>query len=101
MKTTIASLIARWKLRHWYRRQKEFRRTGTRYYGDGGTIHSTGLLNIEIFNGEVVGVWFRCQHLPFDQTEVDDYRATELSRLYANGAPPLHGVEVENRMGGR
>jgi hypothetical protein len=37
-----------------------------RYYGDGGTIHSTGHVDVEVDEaGEVVALWFRCQLLPF------------------------------------
>ena len=42
----------------------------TRYYGDGTTIHSTGHLDVEVFEGKVVAVWFRCQMLPFEQADV-------------------------------
>lgn len=97
------SVYGWWATRDWRRRQNEFKRTGTRYYGDGGTIHRSGHLNVETFRGTVVAVWFRCQPLPFDQTEVDGPRATDMQAMYGNpqeGKPAgdngvvLHGVEV-------
>jgi hypothetical protein len=40
--------------------------TGTIYYGDGGTIHGSTELSVEVNSkGEVVSVWFRCLTLPF------------------------------------
>lgn len=94
-----------WSSRGWRRRQAEFERTGTRYYGDGGTIHGTKHLHIETFRGTVVAVWFRCQPLPFEQAEVDGPRATDMQRMYGNpkeGKPAgdngaeLHGVEIRD-----
>jgi len=72
-------------------RKQEAARPG-RYYGDGGTIHSTNHLDVETHHGKVVAVWFRCQMLPFVQTEVDDARATDMES--AKGLPRLTGVEV-------
>jgi hypothetical protein len=37
----------------------------SRFYGDGGTIHSSGTLDIRVKDGHVTEVWFRCQQLPF------------------------------------
>lgn len=100
------SIYGWWSTRDWRRRQNEFKRTGTRYYGDGGTIHSTGHLDIETFHGTVVAVWFRCQPLPFEQHEVDGPRAIDMESMYGNpkeGKPAgalerieLHGVEVRD-----
>lgn len=64
-----------------------------RFYGDGGTIHHTGHLDVETRNGEVVSVWFRCQMLPFKQTEVDEHRAGEM-KFKSGPLPNLTGVEV-------
>lgn len=36
-----------------------------RYYGDGGTIHGSGTIDIDVVGGKVVAVWFRCMTLPF------------------------------------
>jgi hypothetical protein len=37
-----------------------------RFYGDGGTIHSTGTVDVEVGkDGRVVAVWYRCLNLPF------------------------------------
>ncbi len=64
-----------------------------RYYGDGGTIHHTGYLAVETRQGRVVAVWFRCQMLPFRQTEVDAQRAGEMDRADAGQDVTLTGVE--------
>lgn len=64
-----------------------------RYYGNGGTIHRTSYLDVETYKGQVVSVWFRCQMLPFRQTEVDKPRAEEMTRA-AEFTPSLTGVEV-------
>jgi hypothetical protein len=67
----------------------------SRFYGDGGTIHSSGYLDVETREGMVVAVWFRCQVLPFKQTAIDEHRATEMARMRRNSpAPVLTGVEV-------
>jgi len=54
-----------------------------RYYGDGGTIHGTKYLDVEVYEGEVVAVWFRCQQLPFKVTEVNQSRAAEMRRAFS------------------
>lgn len=39
---------------------------GRRFYGDGGTIHHSGTLDVcQDQSGAVTQVWFRCQNLPF------------------------------------
>jgi hypothetical protein len=38
---------------------------GHRFYGDGGTIHQSGTLDVCQDAHEVTQVWFRCQNLPF------------------------------------
>lgn len=53
-----------------------------RYYGDGGTIHGTTHLDVEMQDGKVVAVWFRCQVLPFrvfDRTREDRYGEEDFS----------------------
>lgn len=66
-----------------------------RYYGDGGTIHSTGVVNVEVdTNGRVVSVWFRCQPLPFDTTVVTPSRAAEQRRMYEKDVGRISGVEI-------
>jgi len=92
-------VVDRWRNRGWRRRQKEFYRTGTRYYGDGGTIHQSPELDVETDRrGKVVAVWFRCQMLPFRQSVVGEDRATEMASAYSNNyIPELHGVEVRDQ----
>jgi hypothetical protein len=48
-------------------KQECARESGNRYYGDGGTLHGTTHLDVELdaVTGEVRAVWFRCQQLPF------------------------------------
>lgn len=50
----------------------------SRFYGDGGTIHRSGELDVEVHAGKVVSVWFRCQLLPFGEHEVEADRAAEM-----------------------
>lgn len=72
---------------------------GTRYYGgpapDRTTIHATGEVNVEIHNGEVVAVWFRCSALPFTVSDHGVDRAEEMKRMYAEGQlPKVVGLEL-------
>ena len=67
-----------------------------RYYGDGGTIHSTNHLDVETHNGTVVAIWFRCQMLPFKQFEVGGERAGSMEDA-AGDLPWLTGVEVHDQ----
>lgn len=41
-------------------------------YGKSATIHQTGTIDIQVHEGKVVGVWFRCLSLPFQVAEVQD-----------------------------
>jgi hypothetical protein len=83
-----------WTDRHWRRRQAGFKEKGTRYYGDGGTIHSSGHIDVETCNGKVVAVWFRCQQLPFKQAEIEKRSAKEKKGMTERLKLSLHGVEV-------
>lgn len=62
---------------------------GLRYYGDGGTIHNTRHVNVEIHEGKVVAVWFRCAALPFTEHQADDDRAQDMRRMYQSEQPRL------------
>lgn len=64
-----------------------------RYYGDGGTLHSVGFLDVEVHKGQVVGVWFRCQLLPFVAREVGPERAESYA---GETLPNLTGVELRD-----
>lgn len=70
----------------------------SRYYGDGGTIHNSTVLNVETHHGTVVAVWFRCSPLAFTQHESDAERATSMEAMYGNekrsGGYRLTGVEL-------
>lgn len=61
---------------------------GNHYYGDGGTIHGTHHLDIEVDpdTGEVTAVWFRCLNLPFRV-----YSRTDTVRV--NPDTEIHGIE--------
>lgn len=63
------------------------------YYGNGGTIHSTTHLDIEVMpDGSVAAVWFRCMMLPFEVHKVTDYDkapAVDMQNL-----PKITGIEI-------
>jgi hypothetical protein len=81
----------------WRRKQSAAKQTGARYYGDGGTIHSTTNVNVEIdSSGNVVSCWFRCQMLPFDVTVVGDARADEMRQAFSQPLGELTGVEIRD-----
>jgi len=67
----------------------------SRLYGHDGTIHRTEYVNVETYNGKVVAVWFRCQALPFDQSETGINRANEMIKMYEDYKVNLLAVEVE------
>lgn len=82
---TEKALADRW-------RQKQELASPSRFYGDGGTIHGTTQLDVEVDkHGTVIAVWFRCQMLPFRQVDVDDQRA---ALLRCSILPKITGVEV-------
>jgi len=68
----------------------------SRTYGHDKTIHRNESLDVEVDkNGQVVAVWFRCQALPFKQSDTNDQRAAEMRSMYADGyTPALVAVEV-------
>lgn len=74
----------------WARKQRAAK--PGRFYGDGGTIHDTTFVDVETHQGEVVAVWFRCQMLPFKQTDVKINRAIEMRT--SNVHSQLHGVHI-------
>jgi hypothetical protein len=86
---------------YWARKQEAAKLTdpNARYYGDGGTIHASGEVNVEVLNGEVVSVWFRCQMLPFSAHQVSEYRAAEMRDAFKNLSETtrISGVEIIDR----
>lgn len=67
----------------------------TRKYGDNNTIHNTNHLDVETDKyGNVVAVWFRCQHISFRQTKVGDSRAAELKSLYKDTDPKISAIDI-------
>jgi hypothetical protein len=73
--------------------------SGTRFYGDGGTIHGTGHLDVETdIEGNVLAVWFRCQPLPYKQVVVGLSRSREMLSMGnpRKGGTSLHGVVVKD-----
>lgn len=79
---------------HWLAKQRAA--DPGRYYGGTGTIHGSTLLDVEVHNGQVVSVWFRCQPLAFRQLDVDDRRAEEMIRMAEQPLPAITGVEVDD-----
>lgn len=74
------------------RKQELARESGARYYGDGGTIHGTGMLDVMVDDvGVVRAVWFRCQKLPYLQ------HPARPDESPAGSACAITGVEVIDR----
>lgn len=70
----------------------------TRFYGDGGTIHSSPEINVELHNGKVVAVWFRCQALPFTQSEAGPHRAADMEKMYQDyPMPEIRGLKLKDK----
>jgi len=87
----VKRLIGR--LRRWReRRRREFR------YGDSGTIHRTGQVNVErdMQTGEVVAVWYRCRLLPFTDTEAGPGRVHEMRDAYRKRPPSIRAIVFED-----
>jgi len=76
----------------WWAKQRAAGKS--RFYGDGGTIHDAAGLDVEVHEGRVVSVWFRCQALPFAQVEVGAERAREMVTMAAEVR--ITGVEVRD-----
>lgn len=60
-------------------------------YGLDKTIHSTNHIDVEVHNGKVVAVWFRCMPLEFKHHDVEADRAYEVEGL--KGAI-IQGIET-------
>jgi len=73
-------------------RKKQKLAAPSRFYGDGGTIHGSGELDVEVHEGKVIAVWFRCQQLPFKQSPADAARVASVS----DATVKLTGVEVRD-----
>lgn len=69
----------------------------TRFYGGNGTIHDCDHLDVEVRDGTVVAVWFRCAMLPFKQANVDKQRAAEMGRYPSKDLPAIVGLELKDR----
>jgi hypothetical protein len=82
----------------------------SRYYGEGGTIHGTTELDVEICDGTVVAVWYRCQQLPYREVQVSRSRVADVVHLEGElpaitgvellDAPPGHRIQVGHSPGG-
>src|SRR2546425_10012095 len=69
--------------------------------GSRNTIHGTTALDVETDSkGKVVGVWFRCMILPFNQVKVNKKRASDMkvASTHANSYVKLKAVVVDNVM---
>ena len=65
-----------------------------RHYGDDGTIHRTGEVNVEVDKqGRVVSVWFRCSLLPFTQKMVDEGRAEDMRGIRQDRLPKITAID--------
>lgn len=66
-------------------------------YGFDKTIHGTLHLDVETRKGKVVSVWFRCLGLPFEQHEVDKFRAQEMERMSkeVNEKIEIHAITIK------
>lgn len=60
-------------------------------YGRDNTYQHTEYFDVETRDGKVVAVWFRCQMVPFQQTEVDRQRASDMKSVY-DGSPEVPRV---------
>jgi hypothetical protein len=78
-------------------RLKQLLARPARYYGNGGTVHSTGHVDVEVRDGKVVAVWFRCQPLPFVQSPASEARAEDMRGMYRKVDVALTGVELVDR----
>lgn len=57
-------------------------------YGHDGTIHGSEHVDVEVDNqGKVVGVWFRCICVNFEQVNVDNARAVTMREIYEHNDP--------------
>jgi hypothetical protein len=69
-----------------------------RFYGDGGTIHDTGDIDVELHNGKVVAVWYRCQALQFTQSEAGPHRAADMQKMYKDyPMPEICGLTLKDK----
>ena len=86
--TSIERPLSRWSPRGLaWRLKQRLAGPGHRYYGDGGTLHSSGELDVcTDRDGNVTQVWFRCQLLAFRQARDTDREIQQGARL--------SGVEV-------
>lgn len=70
----------------------------SRSYGWSDTIHSDKVINVETDDkGNVVAVWFRCQPLPFTQSNHGEQRAEEMRGMYENHPmPKILAIDLED-----
>jgi hypothetical protein len=66
-------------------------------YGHGRTIHGSKLVEVEVHDGKVVSVWFRCLALPFEQSEASKERADEMAYMYERDRIEIHGIDYERK----
>ena len=73
------------------------KRKQSREYGWSDTIHRNGEVNVETDdNGVVVAVWFRCQPLPFTQSNHGEQRAADMRRMYERPMPQILAISLED-----
>lgn len=66
-------------------------------YGHDKTIHGTQHVDVEVRNGEVVAVWFRCCMIPFKQWNIGAERTEEMREesKRVNEKFKLNAVDIE------
>jgi hypothetical protein len=67
---------------------------GTKPDGSRNTIHASTHFDVETKDGKVVAIWFRCLLVPFEQHEIDEDRARDLTDAFPLNITVL-GLEVQ------
>lgn len=87
--------VALCKLNH----RQEGSDLGIMRYGYNRTWHRTHHITIEVHEGTVIAVWFRCMALPFEVQHCGKTRVQEMKTMYAEPDGPtsfkIHAVDVE------
>jgi hypothetical protein len=85
----MASLSGGNSLSLFDRKRKLASKSGNHFYGDGGTVHGSLKLDVEIDaeTGEVTAVWYRCLNLPFQMFSREN-------PCHINPDTEIHGIET-------
>lgn len=64
-------------------------------YGYDKTLHQTGEINVEVYDGNVISCWFRCMALPFTQTNINRSRAADMLDMYSTNVDNnIVGIDI-------